>query len=139
MADKHHFGPGFHHVAIRAYDFEATVKFYEEGMGFLRAYGWGDGDGRAAMMDTGDGNYLEIFAGGKRPTGDDPPEGGILHYAIRVGDVNAAFDRAVAAGARPTVEPKDVPIQGDFPTTFRIAFVKGLDGEIIEFFQNDRL
>jgi glyoxylase I family protein len=139
MSEKRHFGPGFHHVAIRAYDFDATVKFYEEGFGFQRAYGWGEGNGRAAMMDTGDGNYLEIFAGGKRAPGEDPPEGGILHYALRVADVNAAFDRAVAAGARPTVEPKDVPIQGDFPTTFRIAFVKGLDGEIIEFFHNDRL
>ena len=132
-------GPGFHHIALRAYDFEATLKFYSEGLGFKRAYGWGEGDQRAAMLDTGDGNYLEVFAGGKRPHGEDPPEGALLHFALRVADTDAAFARAVAAGARPTVEPKSVPIDGDRPLTFRIAFCKGLDGEIIEFFCNEEL
>jgi glyoxylase I family protein len=132
-------GPGFHHVAIRASDFEATVKFYTEGLGFRRRYGWGEGDKRAIMLDTGDGNYLEVFAGGKRPTGEEPPEGAILHFALRVADTNTAFAKAVAAGARPTMEPKDVPIEGDYPVTFRIAFVKGPDGEVIEFFQNEEL
>ena len=44
-----------------------------------------------------------------------------------------------AAGARPTMEPKSVPIDGDRPLTFRIAFCKGLDGEVLEFFCNEEL
>jgi glyoxylase I family protein len=132
-------GPGFHHVAIRAFDFDATLRFYAEGFGFQRVYGWGEGDSRAALLDVGDGNYLEIFAGGKRPHTEEPSEGAFLHIAFRTPDTDAAFARALAAGARPTAQPKNVDIQGDRVVTVRIAFCKGLDGEIIEFFQNEEL
>ena len=130
-------GPGFHHVAIRAYDFDATLKFYQEGFGFPRAYGWGSGDGRAAMLDLGDGNYLEVFAG--RAAGVEIPEGGLLHFALRVPDTDAAYARAMAAGAISQTEPKDVTIDGDRPVTVRLAFVRGMNGEVIEFFQNEEL
>ena len=130
-------GPGFHHIAIRARDFARTVRFYEEGFGFTRKFGWGNEGRRAALMDTGDGNYVEIFEG----RGDEEvPEGGILHVAYRTVDVDAAYARAVAAGATPDVEPKDVtPDNQDYPIPFRIAFVKGLDGEVIEFFWSEGL
>jgi glyoxylase I family protein len=134
---RHMNGPGFHHLALRAADFEATLRFYEEGLGFTRAYGWGEGDGRAAMLDAGDGNYLEVFAGGNPQ--EDVPEGVLLHYALRVPDCDAAYERALAAGARPKDPPKDIKMQGDYPIDIRIAFVRGLDGEVIEFFQNDTL
>lgn len=139
-------GGGFHHIAVRAYDFEKTLRFYCEGLGFRRVYGWGeDGrpkgerDSRAVMLDTGDGNYLEVFAGGTRPPDQEAPEGALLHFALRTADCDAALERARAAGAVVTVEPKTVPIAGDTPMDFRIAFVKGPDGEIVEFFQNDQL
>jgi len=131
--------PGFHHVALRASDFEATLRFYQDGLGFVRAYGWGAGDSRAAMLDTGDGNYLEVFAGGKRPPGTEPAEGALLHFALRTADVDGAYTRALAAGARSQIEPKDVTIAGEYPVPVRLAFVKGPDGEVIEFFQNDAL
>lgn len=67
-----------------------------DGLGFRHAYGWGEGDGRAAMLDTGDGNYLEIFAGGAQ---GKKPEGALLHYALRTVDCDAAVERARAAGA----------------------------------------
>jgi glyoxylase I family protein len=139
-------GGGFHHIAIRAYDFEATLKFYIEGLGFQRVYGWGaDGrangakDSRAALLDVGDGNYLEVFAGRVGTPGEEIPEGGLLHFALRTADTAAALARAVAAGATVTMETKTVPIAGDHPEDFRIAFVKGLNGEIIEFFENANL
>jgi len=137
MGNKRPFGPGFHHVAIRATDFEATVKFYEEGLGLVRHFGWGEGESRAALMDVGDGNYIEIFAG--RGEGEIP-EGGLLHYALRTSELDAAYARAIAAGATPVIEPKDVsPANADRLITFRVAFVRGLAGETIEFFQNDEL
>lgn len=52
---------GFHHVAIRARDFDKSVGFYTDVMGFRRKIGWGQKPGRAVMLDVGDGNYLEIF------------------------------------------------------------------------------
>ena len=131
--------PGFHHIALRVRDFDATLRLYQDGFGFERVYGWGDGDGRAAMLDTGDGNYLEVFAGGKRPAGEDAPEGALLHLALRTPDVDAAYARALAAGARSQTAPTDVEIAGDYPVPVRLAFVVGLDGEVIEFFRNDAL
>lgn len=130
---------GFHHIALRATDFEATLRFYQDGLGFTRAYGWGEGDSRAAMLDTGDGNYVEVFAGGTRMPEGEAPEGALLHFALRTPDADAAFARAVAAGAQAHIAPKDVVLPGDPPVPVRLAFVRGLDGEIIEFFQNASL
>lgn len=131
--------PGFHHVALRVRDFEATLRLYQDGFGFVRRFGWGEGDRRAAMLDTGDGNYLQVFAGSKRPAGEDAPEGALMHLALRTPDVDAAYARATAAGARSQSAPQDVVIDGDSPVPVRLAFVIGLDGEVIEFFQNDIL
>ncbi len=127
-------GGGFHHVAIRAYDFDASVRFYTEALGFTKKITWGEGPKRAIMLDAGDGNYLEIFANGKN---EPKPEGAIIHFALRTDNCNAAIERARAAGAQITVEPKDVNIPSEpHHTPVRIGFCKGPDGEIIEFFQN---
>jgi len=128
-------GGGFHHVAIRARDFDATVKFYTTGLGFKEKISWGEGNSRAVMLDTGDGNYLEVFAGG---SAEPKPEGSILHFALRTTDCDGALKQAVAAGAVLTMEPKSLAIASrPGPTPVRIAFCKGLDGEVIEFFQNE--
>jgi len=140
-------GGGFHHIAIRAYDFDATVKFYKEGLGCTHRFGWGKDerdsggkDTRAAMLDCGDGNYIEVFAGREGKPSDELPEGGILHYALRTNDTAAALERARKAGATVTMETKTViPDNSDTPIPFTIAFVRGLDGEIIEFFHTEEL
>ncbi|WP_428940821.1 VOC family protein [Fontivita pretiosa] len=127
-------GGGFHHVAIRARDFDASVRFYTEALGFKEKIRWGEGAKRAIMLDAGDGNYLEIFANGQE---GPKPEGAILHFALRTDNTDAAIARARAAGAIVTVEPKDVLIPSTpQPTHVRLAFCKGPDGEVIEFFQN---
>jgi glyoxylase I family protein len=128
-------GGGFHHLALRVRDFDASVKFYTEGLGFSEKLSWGEGAKRAVMLDTGDGNYLELFAGG---TDEPKPEGAVLHFALRTANCDAAIDQARRAGAEVTVEPKNVDIPSrPAVTPVRIAFCKGPDGEIIEFFQNE--
>ncbi len=84
---------------------------------------------------------MEVFAGGTRAPGEEVPEGALLHFALRTNNCDAALERARAAGATVTMEPKSVtPAHAEEPKqTFRIAFVKGLNGEVIEFFQNDVL
>jgi glyoxylase I family protein len=128
-------GGGFHHLAMRVKDFDASVKFYTEALGFTEKIAWGEGDSRAVMLDTGDGNYLEIFSGGA----DGPkPEGAYLHVAFRTDNCDDAIEQARKAGAEVTVEPQDVDIASrPQPTRVRIAFCKGPDGELIEFFQNE--
>jgi glyoxylase I family protein len=140
-------GGGFHHLAVRAVDYDKSIKFYTEALGFVRVYGWGSdereaggADKRVALLNSGDGNYIELFAGGKRAPGQETPEEPLMHVAFRSTDVKTAYDRAMAAGATSHIEPKTVTINGDNnPTDFTIAFVKGPDGEIIEFFDNEWL
>ena len=112
-------GCGYHHVAIRATDFDATMRFYTEGFGFRPTVRWGEGDGRAVLLDTGDGNYLEVFAGGKRAPGEPVPEGAILHFAFRTADCDAAIERARAAGAVVTMEPKSIELPSEPKITLK--------------------
>ena len=126
-------GGGFHHLALRAADFDASVRFYTQGLGFVETIRWGEGDGRAVMLDTGDGSCLEVFAGGKGPK----PEGALLHFALNTTGCDAALANARAAGAKVTMEPKSLVIQSAPPTPVRIAFCTGPDGEVIEFFQKE--
>ncbi len=128
-------GGGFHHVAIRTRDFDKSFRFYTQVLGFTQAMAWGQAPGRAVMLDTGDGNYLEIF---ERPTEEwADTDAAILHMALRTSDCDAAIEKVRAAGMTVTMEPKDIDIDAKPQMTpVRIAFFKGPDGEIIEFFQN---
>lgn len=141
-------GGGYHHVAIKVIDYDETLKFYIDGLGFKRTYGWGvDGrangekDSRAALLDSGDGNYLEVFAGGTGTPWAEIPDGVFLHIAFRTTNIAAATERARAAGATITTEPESVvPPNADEPAqTLQVAFFRGPSGEIVEFFQNDML
>jgi glyoxylase I family protein len=127
-------GGGFHHLSMRVADLEASMAFYSKGLGCTPKASWGQGDRRTVLLDTGDGNYLEISGGGSIP-----PQAGttILHFALRTADCDQAIEAARAAGAEVTVEPKDVTIPADPPIQVRLAFCKGPDGELIEFFQNE--
>ena len=129
-------GGGIHHVAIKVAEFDEAVRFYTEGLGFGVATSWGAGDSRAVLLDTGNGNYLEIFAGG-RPAAE-AAGGLIVHVALRSSDVDDSIARARAAGAKVTLEPKDVDIPSEPPLPVRIAFCKAPCGETLEFFCDRR-
>lgn len=126
---------GFHHVAIRARDYDRTVAFYTETMGFTLKIEWHQAPSRAAMLDAGDGNYLEVF---ERP--DQAPadtDAVIIHFALRTAEIDTVIERVRAAGAEITTEPKDLTIQSrPQAVPVRLAFCKGPNGEVIEFFQN---
>ena len=127
-------GGGFHHVAVSVPDFDASYRFYIEGLGFKERLSWESPERRAVMLDTGDGNYLEIFSGGKRH--DDL--GVIIHFALRTNDCDAASQRALDAGATLKTAPKDVTIDAtQGPTPVRISFVISPSGEEIEFLQSE--
>lgn len=119
-------GCGFHHIALRAANYDEVVKFYTEGLGFTVAHKWDAG----IMLNAGDGVFLEVFPNGQVETA----ENGFYHIALKVDDVDAALARAAAFGAKITIEPKDVDIASDPVFPVRIAFCTGLTGETIEFF-----
>ncbi|MGA0333614.1 MAG: VOC family protein [Kiritimatiellia bacterium] len=125
---------GFHHTAIRVVDFDRCLAFYEK-LGILPARNWGEAPNRAAMLNAGDGNYLEVFEGGDP---EAPSEGRMIHFALRTPDVDSAHTAALAAGATERMAPTDKVIQSQQgPVPIRISFVVSPSGEIIEFFQNE--
>jgi glyoxylase I family protein len=123
-------GGGFHHVALRVYDIEASIKFYTEILGFKERVRWGEDNGRGILLDTGDGNYFEIFAGG---TKEPKPEGAFFHLALRSDNLEQSLEAARAAGMEVTMEPTHIEL-GGIPVL--IAFFKGPDGEVLELFQS---
>ncbi len=124
---------GLHHLALQASDFDRTVKFYTDGLGCREVTRWGQAGGRAVILDAGDGSHIEIFEGGQPGA---KPEGAVLHFAFKTADCDASYQRALAAGAKGTVEPKSVTVDAEpRPFSVRLAFCIGLAGETIEFFQ----
>jgi catechol 2,3-dioxygenase-like lactoylglutathione lyase family enzyme len=131
MANEIIKGMGFHHVALKATNFEESFKFFTEGLGMKFYTQWGEGDGRIAMLDLGDGGILELFAGGA-----EGPNTNYIHFAMKVDDVDAAYATALAAGAKPKTAPKVVPLQSaPVKLTLNCAFVYGPSGEELEFFR----
>jgi catechol 2,3-dioxygenase-like lactoylglutathione lyase family enzyme len=137
-------GQGFHHVAIRAIDFDATLKFYAEGLGCAVRCEFsvpGRID-RAAFLDMGDGRYIEVFGPGsavqsegrRRRPDEELTDGALLHFCFRVADVEAAYSRALTAGAVSRISPMTAKVVGG-----EIAFVTGPNGEVIEFLRSEQL
>jgi len=127
-------GGGFHHVAAKVADLDAAIRFYTEGLGFTIKLTWGEADGRAAMLDTGDGNYLELFAGGDPAAAS---EARLIHFALRTTNCIAAHALALTHGATERMAPKNHTIDAaQGPTPITISFVVSPTGEVIEFFEN---
>lgn len=127
---------GFHHIAIKASDFDKSLAFYKA-LGLTERVRWGEGDNRAVMLNMGDGGLIELFAGGvpREKTADEVNEHW-LHLALKSDDIDLAYQTAIDAGAKPRTAPMEVAPDGAEPAMrMRIAFVYGPDGEIIEFFK----
>ncbi len=123
-------GLGLHHVALRARDFDRSVSFYRDVLGCETLMSWGEGDGRAAMLDFGDGHCVEVFAGGKEGA---KPEGELLHFALRCDEIDEAYRLVREAGMEITSELDSVTVRDPRgPVPVRLFFFKGPDGEIVE-------
>jgi len=142
---------GFHHVAIRAVDFDQTIRFYTAGLGLSVRFRFsvpGRID-RAAFIDLGDGRYIEVFGQGstvqaegrRRRADEERTEGALLHFCLRVADVEAAHAKALAAGATPRIEPRAATLSGESGASaeVRIAFVNGPNGEVIELLKSEQI
>ena len=125
-------GMGFHHIGLKAADFQKSIKFYTD-LGMKEIVRWGEGEKEIVMFDLGDGGRIELFANG----GDEFSENGkFVHFAMKVDDVEKAYEIALAAGATPHIAPKVVSLDSKpEKISINIAFVKGPDGEHLEFFK----
>ncbi len=129
-------GGGLHHVCVKTRDWDATMRFYQELLGCTVKVAWRAAPERAVMLDTGDGNYVEVF---EDLAYQPAPNGALLHFALRTTRLDEVAARVRAAGVKITVEPKDVAIPTTNvpgPVPVRVFFCEGPNGEIVEFLQN---
>ena len=121
----------FHHIGLKCADLQKSLEFYRA-LGLTEIVRWGEGEGEIVMLELGDGGRIELFANG----GDEySVNGKWVHFAIGTDDVDGMFEKAIQAGATPLILPKTVPLSSKpEPMAIHIAFVKGPDGEELEFF-----
>jgi glyoxylase I family protein len=127
-------GGGLHHIAIGASDFDRSLRFYTEGLGFRNVLTFPEESQTVAMLDMGAGTYIELFSGGS----GEKPRSPLLHFALRTDDCKAATQRARAVGTI-TLEPTAMVLEGGPPVPVRYSFCDGPDGEQIELLQSDVL
>lgn len=146
--------PTLHHVSLFVSDLEASARFYTSGLGLTLREEFRDIVGRRAsgsfpfgvasvFLEAGDGRYVELHPAGQGTM--SPPGFPLNHLALGVADVDAAYARALAAGAVPfdipvpgqhwDGAPLDVTMSGDHPEPMRMAFIQGPSGELIELYQ----
>ncbi len=146
--------PTLHHISLFVPDLEASTRFYTAGLGLTPREEFQDIIGRRAagafpfgvasvFLEAGNGRYIELHPAGQAAM--SPSGFPMNHLALGVADVDAAYARALAAGATPfgfslpgqqwNGEPLDVIMSGDRPEPMRMAFIQGPSGELIELYQ----
>ena len=123
-------GMGFHHIGLKVADFAKSREMYRA-LGMKEICGWGEGDGEIVMFDLGDGGRIELFAGGAEGANTN-----YIHFAMKVDDVDAAYEAALKAGAKSKTAPLVAPLDSaPIKLTLNCAFVYGPAGEELEFFR----
>jgi len=117
------------HVGINTTDLDRSLRFYHEILGLPIVEDLTLESGlRLVHLRAGPHSTVELF--GRPEAVLPPPEGryaGLVHLAVNVDDVDAAYARLRAQGVQFTVEPR--PGKGQ---TKRLAFLQDPDGTLIE-------
>ena len=128
-------GGGCHHVAVQARDLDDSLKLYCEVLGMALVADFAIPNRRIMLLDMGDGSHIELFGPtDQSPAVDAPsPNDPYTHIALSTTDTHSAIEGVRAAGYEITVEAKTLDLTADLRAT--VAFFKGPNGEVIEFFQ----
>lgn len=105
---------------------EATIAFYETAFGLKRGMVAGEEYGELATGETRLAFAAKTMI--HAPAQFASPEGKVLgvEIALTTSDVKAAFDQAIAAGARPVSQPEQKP-WGQI-----VAYVRDNNGFLVE-------
>ena len=125
-----------HHAGISVPDLDRAVAWYCRALGLAEGFRFEVAPlGLRGAFATGpDGAGVELLEmAGSLPGPDrsDPPSANAVHgpnhVCFRVGDLDAAYARAVAEGALEVWTPRDSPEPG-----VRMAYITDPDGNLIE-------
>ena len=125
---------GIGHVAFRVKDMERSIRFYEDTLGFRRAFDIPrpeNGEPWIVYLYGAGDQFLELFYGGTRevPGGDETI--GFFHMCIAVDDIQDIWRKIMETGA----PQDDAPKQGaDFNWQ---CWTHDPDGNKIELMQLD--
>lgn len=137
---------GIAHIAIQARNYEETLSFYTQVLGFKVGHSWSLPSfsiTEASMLISPDQRTcIELFdPGAVIPAEGEPaasPEevrhGALLHLAFYVDNVDAIYQLALTHGAKAYVEPDWISL-GEPPLKVRNALVHTPNGEVIEFIE----
>ena len=135
------------HTGISVSDMERSLGFYRDLLGMELIFdsdvpaneplshvvGMPNASGRVAWLRAGD-TMIELWqwdSPNGRPLPDDyvPADKGVTHYAFEVDDVDALYEKVVAAGYHANIEPQDLGLH-------KTTYIKGPDNEIIEILED---
>ena len=113
------------HTCLNVADADRTADWYVEQLGFERSWEFTTEDGATRNVYVADERGIEFQLSDTE--GEQPAESGDLydHVAVKVDDVDAAFDRIDNHGVRK--RPGDQPEAGA-----RTAFIEDPDGHVVE-------
>lgn len=116
------------HTCLNVSDVEQAAAFYTEQLGFDRSWSFESADGRTQNQYVAGDSGVELQL--SDTAGQTDLEQGSLwdHVALKVDDVDAAFDRIDNHGV--VKEPADQPAAGA-----RTAMIKDPDGHVVELVQ----
>ncbi|MDJ0366554.1 VOC family protein [Hymenobacter sp. H14-R3] len=126
-----------HHLGLWTFDFEGTIAWYTEKLGFrlIKQVTVGGNLQLAFLAPANDDNFwLEVLSYGPADAPQGVPQpivSGFQHLCLSVENVDETLATLRERGVRVVREPFDVP-----PIGKRCGFVADLDGNTLEFMQN---
>jgi len=124
------------HVGIDVHDLDASIAFYCRALDLEKTYEFDleELGIRGVFLANAAGWTIELFKReGATPHGRPPDPNvahdmlGIGHFCLRTGDIRAAFDQLLAAGATSRLDPMQSP-----HPEFDVAYVSDPEGNLIE-------
>ena len=113
------------HVCLNVSDADELADWYEAELGYERSWEFTSEDGATRNVYVADENGFELQLSDTDGEDDFEPGTAWDHFAVKVDDVDAAFEEMDHHGV--VSEPSDQPAAGA-----RTAFVEDPDGHVIE-------
>ena len=91
---------GLSHIAVRASDILASVRFYTEILGLQEAFRMHNEDGQLSTVYVyiAPSQYLELFANGTVPAATGSDVIGLCHICLETEDIEKAYEAVKAKG-----------------------------------------